>query len=141
MLGSIIGGLFGIAGASKQADAAKDAADAQVKAAKIATEEQKRQFDAMMKRSEPQYQTGLSALNKAAFYAGVPVPGLMGEKMQEMGVPTYPGVDPFSGQIRYMDTLGVPQQPQQAPQVPQWAMQPNGDMQLNNVNYTVPWLR
>ena len=106
IVGSAIGAVGSIIGGKQQAKAADKAAQAQVDAAKIATAEQKRQFDEMMKRTEPQYQLGLSALGKQAFYAGVGAPTGFANKLEEIGAPRYPGVDPMTGQIKYSGTLG-----------------------------------
>ena len=106
IVGSAIGAVGSIIGGKQQAKAADKAAQAQVEAAKIATAEQKRQFDEMMKRTEPQYQLGLSALGKQAFYAGVGAPTGFADKLSEIGAPQYPGVDPMTGRIKYSGTLG-----------------------------------
>jgi hypothetical protein len=94
-----------------EADAAKDAARAQVDAAKIAAAEQKRQFDAMMKRTEPQYQLGLSALGKQAFYAGVGAPTGFSDKLSEIGAPSYPSISSYDGNTTAQTYLPVVQSP------------------------------
>ena len=106
IVGSAIGAVGSIIGGKQQAKAADKAAQAQVEAARIATEEQKRQFDAIMKRTEPQYQLGLSALGKQAFYAGVGAPTGFANKLEEIGAPRYPTIDPMTGKIKYTSTLG-----------------------------------
>jgi hypothetical protein len=110
-MGGIVGGLFGLAGSKMEADAAKDAARAQVDAAKIAAAEQKRQFDAMMKRTEPQYQLGLSALGKQAFYAGVGAPTGFSDKLSEIGAPQYPSINPYGGQTVQQTYMPAVQSP------------------------------
>jgi hypothetical protein len=111
MLGALIGGALSLFGSSKEAKAAEKAADAQVQAAKIAADEQKRQFDAMMNRTEPQYQLGLSALGKQAFYAGVGAPAGFSDKLSEIGAPQYPSMNPYGGQTAQQTYMPAVQSP------------------------------
>lgn len=106
IVGSAIGAVGSIIGGKSQAKAADKAAQAQVEAQKIATDEAKRQFDAMMSRTQPQYDAGMNALAKQMFYAGVAVPQGMAQQVKEAGGNIYPQMDPFTGQISYPDVLG-----------------------------------
>jgi hypothetical protein len=104
---AVIGAVGSFLGGREQKKGAEAAADAQVKAQKIATDEAKRQFDAMMERTEPQYDAGMNALAKQMFYAGVPVPTGMANQVSEAGGNVYPQMDPFTGAISYPgDALG-----------------------------------
>ena len=97
IVGSAIGAVGSFLGGREEKKAAQAAADAQVQAAKIAADEQKRQFDAMMNRTEPQYQLGLSALGKQGFYAGVQSPTAFNNKLSEIGVTPYPSISSYDG--------------------------------------------
>lgn len=69
--GSIAGGLLS---SSAQKKAAGTAAGAQIKAAELATEEQRRQFDAVQELLKPYVEAGTSALGQQLALAGVSGP-------------------------------------------------------------------
>jgi len=120
---AVVGAVGSFLGGKEAAKGAEKAAQAELEAARLTTKEAKRQFDEMMKRQNPQYEAGLSALNKQMFYAGVPVPTGTATKLSEIGVSPYPTISPYG---EYMPQSTVPEPAptptttQQAPSNP-WA--------------------
>ena len=74
-IGDIFGEVFGgITGASQQADAAEKAAGVQASAAQAGIEEQRRQFDALVKIMSPYVKAGAPALQQQSALLGLSTP-------------------------------------------------------------------
>ena len=75
LFGSIIGTATSILGGNAQKKAADKAADAQVKAAQLAIDEQRRQFDVTQDNFAPYLGAGTSALGQISSLLGISSPG------------------------------------------------------------------
>jgi len=75
LFGSIIGSVTSIIGGNAQKKAASKAADAQVKAAQLAIDEQRRQFDTTQNNFAPYLGAGTSALGQISSLLGISSPG------------------------------------------------------------------
>jgi len=75
LFGSIIGAATSIIGGNAQKKAANKAADAQVKAAQLAIDEQRRQFDTTQNNFAPYLGAGTSALGQISSLLGISSPG------------------------------------------------------------------
>ncbi|ASY45369.1 hypothetical protein CJD35_13695 [Sphingobium xenophagum] len=74
LFGSIIGSVTSIIGGNAQKKAASKAADAQVKAAQMAIDEQRRQFDTTQQNFAPYLGAGTSALDQINSLLGISTP-------------------------------------------------------------------
>lgn len=74
LLGSVIGGITSIIGGNSQKKAASKAAEAQVKAAQMAIDEQRRQFDITQDNFAPYLGAGTSALGQIESLLGIATP-------------------------------------------------------------------
>lgn len=75
LFGSILGGVASIIGGNSQKKAAKKAADAQVQAAQLAIDEQRRQFDTTQQNFAPYLGAGTGALDQISALLGISSPG------------------------------------------------------------------
>ncbi len=75
LFGSLIGAATSIIGGNAQKKAASKAADAQVKAAQLAIDEQRRQFDITQQNFAPYLGAGTSALGQIGNLLGISSPG------------------------------------------------------------------
>ncbi|WDA37866.1 hypothetical protein [Sphingobium sp. YC-XJ3] len=75
LFGSLIGAATSIIGGNAQKKAANKAADAQVKAAQLAIDEQRRQFDITQQNFAPYLGAGTSALGQIGALLGISSPG------------------------------------------------------------------
>ncbi|WDA36399.1 hypothetical protein [Sphingobium sp. YC-XJ3] len=75
LFGSLIGAATSIIGGNAQKKAASKAADAQVKAAQLAIDEQRRQFDITQQNFAPYLGAGTSALGQIGALLGISSPG------------------------------------------------------------------
>lgn len=71
MVGSIISGVTSIIGANKQAKAAKNAANAEIEAAQLGIDEQRRQFDLSREDQKPFLETGTAGIQELGRRLGV----------------------------------------------------------------------
>lgn len=76
LFGSILGGVASIIGGNSQKKAANKAADAQVRAAQLAIDEQRRQFDTTQQNFAPYLGAGTGALDQINALLGISTPSV-----------------------------------------------------------------
>ena len=130
-MGEVVGGIFGMMGANKQAKAAEKAAEGQVEAARIGAETQREALDTSVQLGNPWRHAGQNALGALAFELGLGPKPTFGEAPSFIGANDPKPLSELYGRQDATPQAGVPQNalaavkgPDGTWSVPEWATDP-----------------